>query len=597
MAHDSIPACFFSQTDSRGPSPAVFTREGGAWQALSWADYGALVRRVGRSLIALGVEHGHATCILGFNRLEWVAFALATMAVGAVPAGIYTTCSPTETQYIIDHAEAAVVLVENREQYAKIAQERGKLPGLKYIVLMRGARIDDDPMVLTWDDFLARGEPVKPDAVDERTRKIQGDDSACYIYTSGTTGPPKAVMLSHSNCVWTIECVGKIHRFTAEDCTLSYLPLSHIAEQVFTVHGPAVLGVRVYFAEALEKVPDNLKEVQPTLFFGVPRIWEKFHAAVAARLSQVTGGKRKLVDWARSVAARVHAHHNRGQQPPALLALQYKLARKLVLDKLRTALGLGRAKVCSSGAAPIAAEVLEFFTGLDLNIREVYGQSEDNGPTSVNLPGATKYGTVGKPLPGVEVRLGEDGEILVRGPNVFKGYYKDQPATDACLIDGWLHSGDLGTFDGDGFLLITGRKKEIIITAGGKNIAPKNIEAALKNHPLIEEAVVIGDRRPFISALVALDVAAATKWLADQGKTPAGPLHEDAAIQAEIKRGVDRANEEFARVEQVREFRVLPRSLALEHGELTPTLKIKRRVIDKNWSALIESMYAGKASA
>ena len=592
MPHDSVPARFFAQSDTRGLSPAVFTREGGAWQPLSWADYGALVRRVGRSLIALGVEHGQATCILGFNRLEWVVFALATMAVGAVPAGIYTTCSPTETQYIIDHAEAAVILVENREQYAKVVQERHNLPRLKYIVLMRGATIDGDPMALTWDDFLARGETTPTHAVDERTRQIQGDDSACYIYTSGTTGPPKAVMLSHRNCVWTIETVGKIHEFTPEDCTLSYLPLSHIAEQVFTIHGPAVLGIRVYFAEALEKVPDNLKEVQPTLFFGVPRIWEKFHAAVNARLGQVTGGKRPLLDWARGVASRVHAHHNRGKQPPALLAFQYALAQKLVLGKLRTALGLGRVKVCSSGAAPIGAEVLEFFTGLDINIREVYGQSEDNGPTSVNLPGATKYGTVGKPLPGVDVRLGEDGEILVRGPNVFKGYYKDQAATDACLIDGWLHSGDLGAFDSDGFLLITGRKKEIIITAGGKNIAPKNIEAALKNHPLIEEAVVIGDRRHFISALLTLDGPAAAKWLADHGKTAAGPLQDDPDVLAEVSRGVDKANQEFARVEQVRKFRVLPRSLSLEHGELTPTLKVKRRVVDRNWAALIESMYA-----
>jgi long-chain acyl-CoA synthetase len=593
VAHDTVPARFFSQTDTRGSAPAVYTRENGAWQPLSWAEYGALARRVGRSLIALGVGHGQATCILGFNRLEWVVFALGTMAVGAVPAGIYTTCSPSETQYIIDHAEAAVVLVENREQYAKVAQERDRLPRLQHIVLMRGAKIDGDPMVLTWDEFLARGDATPADAVDERTRKIQGDDSACYIYTSGTTGPPKAVMLSHSNCVWTIECVGKIHQFGADDCTLSYLPLSHIAEQVFTIHGPAVLGVRVYFAEALEKVPDNLKEVQPTLFFGVPRIWEKFHAAVSARLGQVTGGKRRLVDWARSVASRVHAHLNRGRQPPLLLALQYRLARKLVLDKLRTALGLGRVKVCSSGAAPIAAEVLEFFTGLDLNVREVYGQSEDNGPTSVNLPGATKYGTVGKPLPGVEVRLGEDGEILVRGPNVFKGYYKDQAATDACLIDGWLHSGDLGAFDADGFLHITGRKKEIIITAGGKNIAPKNIEAALKNIPLVEEAVVIGDRRPFISALLILDAVATAKWLADRTRPPIGPLHEDPTVLAELARAVDKANEEFARVEQVRKFKVLPRSLSLEHGELTPTLKVKRRVVDKNWADVIESMYAG----
>lgn len=600
MATDTIPARFFATARTRGNAAAVHTRTAEGWQPLSWTDYAALVRSVGRSLIALGVPHGQATCILGYNRLEWVAFAVGTMAAGGVPAGIYTTCSPSETHYIIEHAEASVVLVENREQYQKVVQERHRLPGLKHIVLMKGTRIDGDPMALTWEEFLARGEatgsapPASLDAaLDDRTRKLHEDDSAAYIYTSGTTGPPKAVMITHRNCVWTAEGLQRALHFTSDFSSLSYLPLSHIAEQVFTIHGPAVLGGSVYFAESLEKLRDNLLEVQPHVFFGVPRVWEKFHAALSARLGQAKGVKARLLAWARGVATAVHARKNLGKPVPALLGLRYKLAHKLIFSKLKPAIGFGRMQLCSSGAAPIAAEVLQFFASLDIVIHEVYGQSEDTGPTSTNLPGLTKFGSVGQPFPGVEVRLGEDGEILVRGPNVFKGYFKDQAATDATLIDGWLHSGDLGSFDADGYLYITGRKKEILITAGGKNIAPKNIEAALKNHPLVEEAVVIGDRRHFISALLALDAAAAAKWLADRGKPTDGPLHEHPDLLAELGRGVEQANQEFARVEHVRKFRVLPRSLSIEHGELTPTMKIKRRVVDKNWSALIESMYAG----
>jgi long-chain acyl-CoA synthetase len=357
------------------------------------------------------------------------------------------------------------------------------------------------------------------------------------------------------------------------------------------MHGPACCGHAIYWAEALERVPDNLKEVQPTVFFGVPRIWEKFHAAVAGRLSQVTGPKRKLFDWASGVARRYHALATRGRPVPLALRAQHRLAQRLVFGKLKTALGLGSVRACVSGAAPIATHVLEFFTGLDLVITEVYGQSEDCGPTTLNIPGATKLGSVGRPIPGLEVRLGEDGEILVRGPSIFKGYYKDPAATAEALVDGWLQSGDLGSFDADGFLTITGRKKEIIITAGGKNIAPKNLEAALKDNPLIEEAVVIGDRRKFLGALLALDRAAAVKWLAGQDQPVDEPLHENPILVAEIGKWVEKSGEQFARVEQVRKFKLLPRSLSADHGELTPTLKLKRKVIEKQWAPLIESMF------
>jgi len=399
------------------------------------------------------------------------------------------------------------------------------------------------------------------------------------------------VMLSHQNLIWTASIARELVGSTADDCSLSYLPLSHIAEQMFTIHGPIVAGSAVYYAESIEKVPDNLKEVQPTIVFAVPRIWEKFYAGVTAKLSLATGVKAKLVAWAMNVGKQVYPLKNAGKSPSGFLALKYKLANKLIYSKLATALGLGRARVMVSGAAPIAKEILEFFATLDLTIMEVYGQSEDCGPTTFNVPGRVRFGTVGPTIPGVEVKIADDGEICVRGPNVFLGYYKDKAATDATLIDGWLHSGDLGSFDEDGFLSITGRKKDIIITAGGKNIAPKNIEAALKNTPLVAEAVVIGDRRKFLSALLCLDPDAVERY-ATTHEVDAASAHENAQIREEIQKAVDGVNTLFARVEHIRKFHILHRLLTIEDGELTPTLKVKRNVVHEHFSDQIEAMYS-----
>jgi long-chain acyl-CoA synthetase len=396
-------------------------------------------------------------------------------------------------------------------------------------------------------------------------------------------------MLSHRNLAWTASVARQLVETREDDCAISYLPLSHIAEQMFTVHGPVTTGYSVYYAESIEKVPDNLKEVQPTVFFGVPRIWEKFHAGITGKLKDAKGTKKKLVDWAMGVGRRVNDARMAGHEPTGLLALQYKLARKLIFDKLKPAIGLGRARVCVSGAAPIAKEVLDFFGSLDIPILEVYGQSEDTGPTSFNRPDRYRFGTVGPAIPGVEVKIAEDGEILVKGPNVFLGYYKEPAATDDTLKDGWLCSGDLGAFDKDGFLTITGRKKEIIITAGGKNITPKNIESSLKNHELINEAVVIGDRRKFLSALVTLDPESSAKWAKARGLN--GRLHEDPTLIAEVQRAVEETNKHLARVEQVKKFKVLPRNFTIEDGELTPTLKVKRKVVNQHFADEIESMY------
>lgn len=592
MPADTIPHRLFARAASVPARPAYYEKtHHGVWVPTGYRAFSHQVMRVGKALMALGCAPGGTVSILGFNRPEWVIFDVACMAIGGAPAGIYTTCSPTEVAYILRHARSSVVLVENETQWRKVALERGTLPDLRWIVTMRGAKVDD-PGVIAWDDLDARGEGVSDGEFFARMHALEPDGLATLIYTSGTTGPPKGVMLSHRNLAWTSKTADEMIRPHDEpDRTLSYLPLSHIAEQMFSIHGAITGGGAVYYAESIEKVADNLKEVRPTLFFGVPRIWEKLHAGITAKLADAQGAKKKLAAWAMSVGRRVSEHGMRGEALPPALAAQHRLADRLFFTKVKQAIGLDQAKTCVSGAAPIAREVLDLFASLDLVVNEVYGQSEDTGPTTYNRRGRVKLGTVGPAFPGLEVELAQDGEILVRGPNVFLGYYKEPEATAEVLVDGWLHSGDLGAFDADGFLTITGRKKEIIITAGGKNIAPKNIEAALKSHALVSEAVVIGDRRKYLTALVTLDVDAVARFRRDRGLAGDTPDHLHVDVLAEVQRAVDAANADLARVEQVKKFRVLPRALGIDTGELTPTLKIKRRVVAQNFETQIEEMY------
>jgi long-chain acyl-CoA synthetase len=567
-------------------APAYYVREGGAWKPTNWGTYSDEVIQAGRALIALGFEPGQTVCILGFNRPEWAITDLATMGVGGAPAGIYTTCSPIEVRYIVAHAEAPVILVENEEQWKKVEAERANMPNLKHVVTMKGTPAIDDDMVMTWDEFMAKGDEVEKQSYLDRVESLDPEKLATLIYTSGTTGPPKGVMLSGHNLAWTANVAIQITTVNSDDSMLSYLPLSHIAEQMFTLHIPITTGAQVYFAESIEAVPENLKEVQPTIFFGVPRIWEKFHAGISGKLKEATGLKAGLVKWAMKVGLEAN------RTPDGPKGLQYRLADKLIFSKLKPAIGMANARVCVSGAAPIAAEVLEFFASLDIVVLEVYGQSEDTGPTSFNSPTRYRFGSVGPAVPGVQVRIAEDDEIMVKGPNVFMGYYKDPEATASTLTeDGWLHSGDLGAFDNDGFLSITGRKKDIIITAGGKNITPKNLEAAIKNHELVNEAVVIGDRRKFLSALVTIDPEAGEAWASANGEDP-NALHASEKLRASIQVHIDEMNQHFARVEQIKKFTILKRNFTVEDGELTPTLKVKRAKVNDHFGDDIEAMYA-----
>jgi len=594
---DTIPHRLLAQASQRPTAIAYQHKVGGNWQPATWRDLAEAVRTAARALIALGLPRGGKVSLLGFNRPEWAIFDHAAMMAGGAPAGIYTTFSAEEVQYIIHHSESRVVLVEDAAQLAKVKQVRARLPLLQAIVLMRGAVIEApaggaDGDVLSWEAFLARGAETPEAALDERMAALEPGDLATLIYTSGTTGPPKGVMLSHQNLAWTSRMLVEVGDGNDGDVSLSYLPLSHIAEQMATIHIPTTTGSTVYYAESLEKIADNIKESRPTVFFGVPRIWEKFHAVLARKLDEVTGLRRKLLGWARKVCTEVNVRRDRGEPLPRGLELQYRLADRLVLGKIKQALGFDRARSLVSGAAPIAPDVLQFFASIDLPIREIYGQSEDSGPTSYNMPGRTKVGSVGVPLPGLQVKIAEDGEILVSGPNVFLGYYKEPEATAEALADGWLCSGDLGELDRDGFLTITGRKKEIIITAGGKNIAPKNIEAAIKQLPVVGEAVVIGDRRKYLTALVTLDEIAARALAPDLAAADGPALAAAPAVRAAIQAQIDRVNETLARVEQVKRFAVLPRPFGIDSGELTPTLKIKRKIVAEKYAAEIEAMYA-----
>ena len=585
---DTIPARLFDRAKEQPTRPAYHVKVGGTWQTTNWRTYADEVKRAGKALMALGVPVGGCVAILGFNRPEWIIVDVAAMAIGGAAAGVYTTCSADEVQYIVDHCEARVALVENASQWQKIATVRDRLPQLRHVVMMKGAGAIDDPMVLSWDAFMAKAAEVADADFDSRLHALEPKGLATLIYTSGTTGPPKGVMLSHENLAWTAKSLGKVTGNSADDTVLSYLPLSHIAEQMMSIHGPITAGGHVYFAESLEKVADNLKEVQPTMIFGVPRIWEKFHAGLSEKLGQATGVKKALIDFVRTTAREVTELRNRGETPGLLLSLRYKLADKLVLSKLKPAIGLGKARLCVSGAAPIAKEVLEFFGDLDIVINEVYGQSEDSGPTTFNRIGKVRFGSVGAQIPGIEVKIAPDGEILVRGPNVFLGYYKEPAATAETLVNGWLHSGDLGEIDADGFLSITGRKKDIIITAGGKNIAPKNIEAGLKNNRLINEAIVIGDRRKYLTALVTLDEEATRAFL---GETNGVALHDHPQVETEVQRAVDEVNSTLAQVETIKKFTILPRNFSIDTGELTPTLKLKRKIVHQNFADEIEAMY------
>ena len=586
----------FANAQKQGVRTAMTFCRNERWNAVTWTDYATSARRVGAALLHFDYEPGWGVGILGDNRPEWLMTHIGSMAVRALPTGIYQTSTPEQVAYILAHAEARVVVVDTLEQWLKIQSVQSQLPLLKAVVVMGEIGNASDPLLLSWSDFLALGDE-KEDAFEARFDALEPDDLATLIYTSGTTGPPKGVMLSHHNLSWTARQTRRAigGEVSAEDAVVSYLPLSHIAEQMFSIYLAAAYGYPIWFAPSMEQLKDTLLEARPTLFLAVPRVWEKFKAALEQQLSDLTGPRKTLVNWARSVGTNTANDVITKGQAKGFGRLQFAIADRLFYRPLRGKLGLDQLKVAVTGAAPIGKEVLDFFVSCGIIIHEVYGQSEDSGPTTFNQPfaGERRLGTVGRPFPGVDVKIAEDGEILVRGPNVFQGYYKDPTATAATLVDGWLHSGDVGVFDSDGFLKITDRKKDLIITAGGKNVAPQNLEKQLRAIDGIAQAVVIGDRRKYLTALLTLCPDRAPRLAEEKGwVSNLDELSDDGSFRAHVQSSIDvSVNQSLARYEQIKKFTLLPLDFSQDAGELTPTQKLKRNVIVDRHQKTIEAMY------
>ena len=577
-ARDTIVDRLLRNARERPGAPAVYARDdSGAFQALSWAEYATRCRLFAGALLAEGFAPGDAVTVLGENSVAWLVADLGAMLARGVAAGVYTSSTAEQAAYIIGHCEARVCVVEDPAQWRKVHALRGQLPSLRRIVLERGVEDvrAEDPTALSFDEFLARGGDHAPD-VEARLAALGSGDLATLIYTSGTTGPPKGVMLSHDNLAFTADiALNILGQAAPDDCVVSYLPLSHIAEQMFSIHLAITAVYPVWIAGGLDRLKDTLLAARPTIFMGVPRVWEKFATALAGRLETADGLKGAIVRWAMQVGERTRDAVVERGRPSGLDALRFAVAERLFYRKLAAQLGLDRLKIAVSGAAPISRATLDFFARVGIVIHEVYGQSEGTGPTTFNrpAPGHRRLGTVGRPVPGVEVRLAADGEIQARGRNIFMGYFKQPEATAEALVDGWLCSGDIGGFDAEGFLRITDRKKDLLITAGGKNVAPQNLERQLKGIPGVSQAVVIGDRRPYLVALLTLDV-------------------ERPADAEALRAAVDAVNAQLAQFETIKRFAVLPQDFSVEGGELTPTQKVKRKVVSEKYAAEIEALYA-----
>ncbi len=594
----TVPQLLLSRVAQMGERTAMRKKELGLWHDISWAEYGRKVRETALGFAALGLMPGEVVAIIGENCPEWLYTDMGAMAAGGVSVGIYTTNAAVECKYILEHSEARIYVVENEEQLDKALEVRGDLPHLQKIVVIdnEGLRHFSDPMVIDFEQLLALGrehDQAHPGLFEQRLKSRGAEDLAILIYTSGTTGPPKGAMLSHHNLLWTTQALRQAVPVFETDELLSFLPLSHIAERMFSVYMPLAFKYTINFIENTDTVNDNVVEISPTVFFAVPRIWEKYTSSIMIKMKDATWFKRQVFKLALGLGRQRALARLSPGGVGAGLKLAFALAHFAVFRKLKERIGFERIRVAISGAAPISPDVLRFYHAIGVPLRQVYGQTEDTGPTSIHQGDIIEADNVGPAIPGVEIKIDQDGEILVRGANVFMGYYKNPQATAETLAEGWLRSGDVGEIDSRGFLKITDRKKDLIITSGGKNIAPQNIENQLKFSPYINDAVVIGDARKYLAALIFIDEDNVVKF-ATENKVPFttySTLTQAKEVVELIQAEVDKVNATLARVETIKKFTILPKKLLEEDGEVTPTMKIKRKFINETYKDLIEKMY------
>jgi long-chain acyl-CoA synthetase len=564
----------------------------GHWVDVSYPELGRIVRELSLGLQDLGIERHDKVAILSNTRPEWTYSDFAILCAGGTVAPIYQTNSPEECQYVLEHSDSKAVILEDAEQLEKVRAVRNQLPTLEHIISIEPIEADD---VITLESVRERGRARPAEDFDARVATVEPSDVATYIYTSGTTGPPKGCVIDHGNWRSMLDMIEQEDALVEREVAYLFLPLAHSFARLIQLGAIDVGATIAYWEKDPQKIIPNLAEVKPTYFPSVPRIFEKIYATAIGRVEKAGPIKKAIFNWAIRKGRKVRELERQGKQPGPILRRQFEWADKNVLSNIRNLFG-GNMKQCVTGAAPISPEILEFFWACGVLVLEGYGMTETSTAATLNRIDDFKFGSVGKPFHGVELKIADDGEVLVKGPNIFRGYYKNEDATRETVVDGWLHTGDLGRIDEDGFLYITGRKKDIIITAGGKNITPANLENGLKQCQYVSQAVVYGDRRPYLTAIVTLDPEEIAVYAKEHalGTTDGAELAKREEIKALIQHVLDDVNSKVARVEQVKKFTILPHDLTQETGELTPTMKVKRNVVYKKYESVFDAMYDGK---
>ncbi|MED5407563.1 MAG: long-chain fatty acid--CoA ligase [Pseudomonadota bacterium] len=570
----------------------------GVWRSLTWHDLGQRAMEVALALNACGFKAGDIACILSNTNKEWLFADLGILCSGGVSTGIYPTDAPAQVEYLINNCQASVIFVEDEEQLDKVLLARSNCPSIRKIVIFDtvGLQAFSDPMAVSLADFSDQGRQLAQSGSSRWSEMLQSptpDDLAVLIYTSGTTGPPKGAMISHHNVVF--QCVNGCSLLDQKqgDERLAFLPLCHVAERIIGAYYSLYTGTVINFCEGPDTVVENVREVQPTVFGGVPRVWEKFYSGIQIAIAEGTAFQKWACAMALNVAFRVVDLNLAHEPVPWILRAQYQLASMLVLKNIRKSMGLDRCRWMLTGAAPVSPQLVRWYLALGLQLLEIYGQTENVGMATVTYPGDVKLGTVGRPVPYGELKISHDGEILLRGDHVFMGYYNMPEKTAEVINGGWLHTGDVGRIDEQGYVSITDRMKDIIITAGGKNVTPSEIENELKFSPYVSDAVIIGDGRKYLTSLVMVDHDNVAKFAQDQDVpfTNFASLCRAPEVVDLIRGEIDRVNETFARVEQIKDFRLIDVLLTPEDDELTPTMKLKRSFVSKKYKDVVEEMY------
>jgi len=595
----SIPALFRFRAQMLKNKVSMREKHFGIWRTFSWNQYYSNSARIGKAMIVLGLKSGQTVSILADPCKEWLFFDLAAQCIGCISCGIYATDSAPQILHICKDSDTKLLMVENEEQLDKYLAVEEQLPNIHTVVVLDSTGLADldHPKVVMLEQFYRLADEDTEDLESEWNRRIDSaepNDTAILVYTSGTTGAPKGAMISNRNLIFIAQAFHEFYPITAEDESVVYLPLCHITERLLSVFLPLARCSTVNFIEGQDTAFENITEVSPTYFLGVPRIWEKMYSSITLRMKDATWFGRKALQIAISAGSRAADFEDKGLPVPAHVRLMHRAADLLVLNNIKVLLGLDRVRIGLTGAAPISPNLIEWFRALGVPLYEAFGQTENVAFACGNFRGQVRLGTVGKPPPGVELKTADDGELMIRGPLVFKGYYKQELKTAETIVDGWLYTGDIAEIDGDGFVKIVDRKKDIIITSGGKNISPSEIENQLKFSPYVTDAVVIGDRRKYLTCLVMIDNETVSQF-AQENNVPFSDyksLCATAEVQSLVKSEIEQINLSLAQAETLKKFRLIDKQLTVEDDELTASMKLKRNIVNEKYADLIDQMYS-----